>query len=89
MARRATSNYAQVKLTVTVEPGMREGRPPRLDWRLWAKAPAEEWSIKHSVGHGSTPVATAYPPSRDDMLALMIELLMSMEWTALGVQLHG
>lgn len=88
MGRRAYSNYAQVRLNVSIAPGRVEGRPAHLDWRLEAKNPGENWSLRHTVGFGSQRVAVAYPPCRDDMLALLVELLMSMHWTGEGVTLE-
>lgn len=78
----AGTGWAHVQLGVSVHPD--RSRPGQLcvDWRLSAKAPSEQWSVRSTVAHGSERVdGCAWPPSRDDVLACMTEVLMGIRWT--------
>lgn len=72
------NHYAQVQLTVTLIRPRRADAPSYVDWRLAAKAPEEDWTLRHTVAFGHDAAAVSYPPSKDDMLALMVEVLLGL-----------
>lgn len=77
----AEENWADVRLSVSIQPTRDPKHPTRADWRLWAKAPGRPWTEREVVAHGSDRVAAMkYPPSREDMLAVMIEVLLGIRW---------
>jgi len=82
---KAGHHYASIRLTVTYERSRRPGLSG-LTWRLLAKAPEEEWTELSTVGLGSHFIVGEYPPSREDLQAAAIELLMGLEWTDTGVK---
>lgn len=74
-------NWANVRLTVTYIPRQGPGRRGTCDWRLSAKAPGGDWTMRDTVAFGSEAVdGIGWPPSRDDMLALATEVLMGVRW---------
>lgn len=75
-------NWAHLRLSVHFTPARGARRGGTVDWRLHAKPPGGEWSTRDVVAHGSERVdGVPWPPSRDDMLALMTEVLMGIRWT--------
>ena len=77
---RAHTQFAHVRLGVQYHPNHRTGRHC-LHYRLEAKAPGEEWSTRSTVVHGTEHLdGASWPPSRDDMLAMMVEVLMGIRW---------
>lgn len=77
----AANNWAHVRLSVQMHPRSRAGFPMCLDWRLEAKAPGDEWSLRSTVAFGSEKIdGLVWPVSRDDMLAAMVEVLMGVRW---------
>lgn len=78
----AADNWAHVQLGVSIHPSHRGDRVLCVDWRLSAKAPSEQWTTRSTVAHGSERVqGVAWPLSRDDALACMVEVLMGVRWT--------
>lgn len=74
-------NWAHLRLSVAYVPRRGVRGQGHVDWRLSAKAPGDEWSLRDTVAFGSEPVdGVGWPPSRDDMLALMTEVLMGVRW---------
>lgn len=84
---RAGHHYAAMRLTITYGRSAQPGSAG-LTWRLMAKAPEEEWTEGSTVGLGAHRIVGQYPPSREDLQAAAIELLMAMEWTESGVVIH-
>lgn len=83
------NNWSHVRLAVQLHPSAGEEERSCLHWRLEAKAPGDEWTLRSTVGFGQALVhGQPWPPSRDDMLAAMVELLMAARWTAEGVVLE-
>lgn len=77
----AQENWAHLRLSVHLIP--RSGARDRatVDWRLSAKPPGGDWTTRDTVALGSDRVdGISWPPSRDDMLALMTEVLMGIRW---------
>lgn len=76
-------NWANLRLTVQLVPtGGFGSQRARLYWRLSAKAPSEAWDRRSDVALGQEIVeGVPWPPSRDDMLAAMTEVLMGVRWT--------
>lgn len=84
---KAGHHYAAMRLTITYGRSRRDGCST-LTWRLMAKAPDDEWSERSTMGLGSHMIVGEYPPSREDLQAAAIELLMAMEWTSEGVKVE-
>lgn len=75
-------NWAHLRLSVCFSPRRVGSDQGSVDWRLSAKPPGRGWSERDTVAFGSERVdGIAWPPSRDDMLALMAEVLMGVRWT--------
>lgn len=80
MSAPAQENWANARLSVTIE--RRYGGGCRVDWRLSVKPPSASWDVRSTVAHGSENLAgVTYPPSRDEVLAAMVEVLMGIRWT--------
>lgn len=79
----SANNWAHVRLSVSLHPNSRKGEGALcVDWRLHAKAPSEQWTERAVVAHGSDHVVgVPWPPSRDDVLAAMVEVLMGVRWS--------
>lgn len=79
----AANNWAHVRLSASIHPTGRRGQHGELcvDWRLEAKAPGDEWTLRSTVRFGSERLAgIPWPPSRDDALAVLMELVMGCRW---------
>lgn len=83
----SSDQWAHARLSVSVHPTKRRQGAVCVDWRLEAKAPGDQWSLKHTVGFGSVLMLSGWPPSRDDVQYMMTELLMGMRWDESGVTL--
>lgn len=79
----ATENWAHLRLTVQLVPtGGFGSTRARLYWRLSAKPPGGDWTQRDDVALGQEIVeGVPWPPSRDDMLAAMTEVLMGVRWS--------
>lgn len=78
----AQENWAHLRLSVAFIPRRGAGHQGTVDWRLSAKAPGGDWTERDTVAFGSDSVhGVPWPPSRDDMLAMMTEVLMGIRWT--------
>lgn len=78
----ARNNWANIRLSVSVHPNTSKGQGALCaDWRLYAKAPNENWTEGSTVAMGSEDVAgVQWPLTRDDALAIMTEVLMGVRW---------
>lgn len=83
----AEENWAHIRLSVTLHPSRMGALDASLHWRLEAKPPSGDWTMRHTVAFGAERVeGLGWPPSRDDMLAAMTEVLMGIRWTAEGAE---
>lgn len=77
----AEENWANVRLSVTYVPDRGAPMRGRCEWRLSAKPPHGDWTMRDTVAFGAEKVdGVAWPPSRDEMLALVTEVLMGLRW---------
>ena len=77
----AQENWAHLRLSVAFSPRRGSSGKGTVDWRLSAKPPGADWTARDTVAHGSDAVdGVPWPPSRDDMLAMMTEVLMGIRW---------
>lgn len=77
----ATENWANVRLSISYVPASRSHLKGHVNWRLSAKAPGDGWDKRADVAFGTDLVdGVGWPPSRDDMLAMMTEVLMGIRW---------
>lgn len=77
----ASENWANLRLSISYVPARGWAGKGHVDWRLSAKPPGQGWDTRSDVAFGSEPVGgIGWPPSRDDMLALMTEVLMGIRW---------
>lgn len=76
----AQNNYAQIRLTLTAERNSHEGCSA-VYWRLMAKAPGEVWTERSTEAQGAERCTLIpYPPSREDMVAAAVEILLALDW---------
>lgn len=75
------NNWAHARISVSLHPSSRGPGTLCADWRLEAKAPGDEWTLRSTVRFGSERLqGMAWPPSRDDVLAVLVELLLGCRW---------
>jgi hypothetical protein len=73
-------HWANLRLSISYIPA-RGTRRGHVDWRLSAKPPNRTWDERFTVAFGSELVdGVGWPPSREDMLAMMTEVLMGIRW---------
>lgn len=80
----AGNNWADVRLSASIHPNsFGGGQSLCVDWRLSSKAPGATWDERATVAFGSEAVAgIPWPPSREDALAVLTEVLMGIRWEA-------
>lgn len=79
-AQPAAENWVMVRLTAVIE-GTGRFAPPQVSWRLEAKPPGGSWTTRHTVAFGREKLAELqWPPSRDDALAILTEVLLGIRW---------
>lgn len=76
-----TENWANIRLSVSYVPDRQVAGRGRCEWRLSAKPPGADWTLRDTVAFGAERVdGVAWPPSRDDMLAMATEVLLGVRW---------
>lgn len=76
----ARDQWVNLRLTVQYHPA-KQGSRACVHYRLMAKPPSEPWTELATVAMGRDDVdGVPWPPSRDDALALMTEVLMGIRW---------
>lgn len=78
----SANNWAHLRISASIHPSTRQGAGTLcVDWRFEAKPPGEQWTARATEAFGSERVqGVPWPPSRDDALAILTEVLMGVRW---------
>lgn len=77
----ANQQWAHLRISCSIHPSSSGRNVLCADWRFEAKAPGDQWTQRATVAFGSERVqGIPWPPSRDDALAVLTELLLGVRW---------